>query len=68
MTSGPALTVGPPRCSASAVTKPMPAKPVSVEPIASLMTTFGSALAQASLTAGENSAALEERAISEEAS
>ena len=46
----------------------MPANPVSVEPIASLMYALGSALAQASLTAGENSAAVELSEISEEVS
>ena len=30
VTSGPGVTVGPPRCGAPAVTRPMPAKPVSV--------------------------------------
>jgi len=68
MVSGPGVTVGPPRCSAPAVTKVSPAKPVSEEPIASVIMTLGSALAQASLTTGENSAALDEIAISEEAS
>ena len=68
MTSGPGATVGPPRCGAPAVTAAMPAKPVSVEPIASVMTTFGSAAAIASLTAGENSAPLEEMANIDEAS
>ena len=68
MTSGPGVTVGPPRCCAPAVTRPMPAKPVSVEPIASVMTIPGSAAAKASLTTGENSAPLEEMANSDEAS
>jgi len=65
---GQRRTVGPPRCGSPALTKLIPAKPVSVEPIASVITVSGSALAQASLTAGENSAALEETATSEEAS
>ena len=68
MTSGPAVTVGPPRCSSSAPTNAMPAKPVSVEPIASLMNTLGSALVHACLTAGENSAAVELSDTSEEVS
>ena len=46
----------------------MPAKPVSVEPIASLMNTLGSALTHASLTAGENSAAVELKETSEDVS
>ena len=62
------LTVGPPRCSAPALTRPMPAKPVSVEPMASVMNTLGSAAVQASLTTGENSAALEDSDTSEDAS
>ncbi len=68
MTSGPAITVGPPRCGSPGDTNEIPAKPVSVEPMASVITASGSALAQASLTAGENSAALEDTATSEEAS
>jgi len=68
MTSGPGVTVGPPRCPAPGVTALMPANPVSVEPIASLMKTFGSAAAKASLTTGENSAPLEEMASIDEAS
>ena len=66
--SGPGVTVGPPRCCAPALTKLRPVNPVSDEPIASVITTFGSAAVQASLTAGENSAALEEMATSDEAS
>ena len=46
----------------------MPAKPVSVEPMASVMNTLGSAAAQASLTTGENSAALDDSDTSEDAS
>ncbi len=68
MVSGAGVTVGPPRCSAPAATKPKPAKPVSEEPIASVMTTLGSNVVQSSLTTGENSAALEEMATSDEAS
>ena len=68
MVSGPGVTVGPPRDGAPALTKPRPVKPVSVEPIASVIRTLGSAPVQASLTAGENRAALEEMATSEDAS
>ncbi len=68
MVSGPGVTVGPPRYSAPAVTKVSPPKPVSEDPIASVMTTPRSAWAQASLTTGENSAALDEMATSDEAS
>ena len=69
MTSGPGVTRrAAARCSASFVIKPMPVKPVSDEPIASVITTFGSASRYASLTACENSAALVEMANSEEAS
>ena len=68
MTSGPAVTVGPPRCSSSALTNAMPAKPVSVEPIASLMNTVGSAFMHASLTAGEKSAAVELKETREDVS
>ena len=46
----------------------MPAKPVSVEPIASLMNTVGSAFMHASLTAGENSAAVELKETREDVS
>ena len=46
----------------------MPAKPVSVEPIASLRNTLGSARTHASLTGGENSAAVELRDTSEDVS
>ena len=46
----------------------MPVKPVSVEPIASVRNTLGSALATASLTAGENRAAVELRLTSEDVS
>jgi hypothetical protein len=45
-----------------------PENPVLVEPIASLMYALGSALAHASLTAGEDSAAVELSEISEELS
>jgi hypothetical protein len=63
-----AFTVVPPRRSSSALTNAMPANPVSVEPIASLMKTFGSAAVHASLTAGENSAAVELSETSEDVS
>ena len=66
--SGPGVTVGPPRCSAPADTKVSPAKPVSEEPMASVMRTLGRAAAQSSLTTGEKRAALEEMATSDEAS
>ena len=68
MTSGPGVTVGPPRCLAPAVTRPIPVKPVSVEPIASLRKTPGSAAAKASLTGAENNAPLEEMDSIDEAS
>ncbi len=68
MTSGPAVTVGPPRCSPPALCSAMPVKPVSVEPTASVRNTLGSARATASLTAGENSAAVVFRLISEDVS
>ena len=43
-------------------------KPVSVEPIASLMNTLGRAAVHAPLTAGENNAAVEFRETSEDVS
>ncbi len=66
--AGPGVTRGPPLVFAPALTKLMPVKPVSDEPIASVITTFGSAARQASRTVGENSAALEESARTDEAS
>ncbi len=68
MVSGPGVTVGPPRCAAPALNRLRPVKPVSVEPMDSVMTTCGSAAAQASLTAGENSAALDDSDSRDEAS
>ncbi len=65
---GPGVTLGPPLVFAPALTKLIPVNPVSDEPIASVITTFGNAARHASRTAGENSAALEESASSDEAS
>ena len=68
MVSGAGATVGPVIPRDPAPTMPRPANPVSVEPIASVMNTFGSAAAQALLTAGENRAALDDSDSSDEAS
>ncbi len=46
----------------------MPVNPVSDAPIASVNTTFGSAARHASRTTGENNAALDDTATSDEVS
>ena len=55
-------------CSLSLVTMLMPMKPVSDEPIASVITTFGSASRYSFFTLCENSAALLEIANSDDTS
>jgi hypothetical protein len=65
---GPGNTRGPSEPPASALTNPMPANPVSDDPIESVMTTFGSASMYCRFTDGEKSEALLEMATSDEAS
>ena len=69
MQSSPSLTRGPPvLCSLSLVTMPMPMKPVSDEPIESVITELGSSSRYWFLTVCENSAALLDTAKTDDAS
>ena len=52
------VTRGPPLCGASLATMLVPPKPVSDEPIESVMTRLGSSSSNFSLMLGENSAAV----------
>ena len=52
------VTRGPPLCGASLATMLVPPKPVSEEPIESVMTRLGSSSRSFSLMLGENSAAV----------
>ena len=64
----PKFTRGPALWSESLPTRPIPVKPLSEEPIASVITTFGSRLRNSCFTDCENSAAWLESATSEDAS